>query len=256
MGKGRITIKRIALLLVPLLMVITCITVYLINPIFVDQTTVSPSGLNNYFDTRNFTINPMTILEEINQGETNVFVLMSITPEAYEKLHSNPLPWEQSDYLRIADALHRYTWGETLDDWKLYNMQFYGDCGHEPVGFDLFKVTYFKDVGSMQYTAHEIDIFPLYGGASTGGGTDFPKPLFGWKSINLDNFQITADDALQIAEENGGKAARLSVANECSIYVWLANAKQLWSVIYSTRESSFVFEMDINPYTGKFKVID
>lgn len=231
------------------------IAVYIINPTFSDQTRESPNGLSDYFETRYFEIDPRTILESLDRRNVDVFLPLTATPDAFDKLYSVPPPWKQSDYLNISNALHRFVWNEDIDDWLIESMSFYGDCRYDPLGFDLFKITYFKDIGTQQYAAHEIDLFSLYGGAAVGGGTNFPKPLFGWKSIDPERLNITAEDALRIAEDNGGKETRLSYKNECEISVLISSRRQIWMVgYYPDNTIGPIFEITINPFTGEFKI--
>jgi len=256
--KKRISNRPIFLLIAVLMIVIIGITLlvtYVVNPVFMDQVKKAPSGMSDYFETADYTIDPTTILEDLSKGKKNIFMPLMATPEVYEKLYLSPFPWKQADYLNIANALHQYVWNETLDDWYVYNMSFYGNCRYDPVGFDLFQVTYFRDIGSQNYTTREIDIFPLYGGAATGGGTNFPRPLFGWKSLELDKLKITVDDALRLAEENGGKESRLAFKNKCDISVFITSHGQSWKVLYyEDTNGKRIFEANIDPYTGEFDV--
>lgn len=256
MGKAN-TIGLIFLLLVILAILIAgFVLLYKVNPVFDDQVLTAPNGLSSYFETTEYKIDPTTILENLKEGEKNVFTLVMATPETDERLYTEPFPWKQLDYLNIANALHQYVWKETLDGWHVFNLSFYGDCEYNTAGFDLFQVTYFKYVGSQQYTAHEIDIFPLYAGVATGGGTNFPRPLFGWnESLDLDRLKITANDALRIAEQNGGKDARLAFGNKCKISVFITSNDQKWTIIYhEDSDAKRIFEINIDPYTGKYKI--
>lgn len=243
------------LLIVSAIVISGLLILYIVNPVFDSQVMTEPDGLSSYFETADYKINPTTILDDLKKGKKNVFTFVTATPEVDEKLYSEPFPWKQSDYLTIANALHQYVWNETVDDWYVYNLSFYGDCSYNPVRFDLFQITYFKDAGSRQYTAHEIDIFPLYGDVATGGGTNFPRPLFGWKeSLHFDKLKITADDALKLAEENGGKEARLAFQNKCKILISITSNDQKWVVGYrENTNAKYIFKINIDPYTGKYK---
>lgn len=238
------------------LLVLTLFSIAVSNCSPADQVITAPSGLGDYLTKNYYSIDPVTIVESLDRGETDVFSPVIATPEHYDRLSINPFPWEQSDFLRIADALHKHTWKESLDGWKVYNLWLYGDCQYEPLGFDLFQITYFKQIDSETYTAREIDVYPLYGGVATGGGTNFPKPLFGWKNLELQRFNITANDALRIAEQNGGMDARLSVENDCSISVGITANAPVWWISYShfSNQVTGIFEITIDPYTGKHKV--
>ena len=218
-----------------------------------DQMKESPTGLSDYPDKGYYKMDTETILNSLDQGEANVFTPILATPEAYEYLYTEPFPWKQSDYLKVADALHRYVWGETLDGWSVYNLLFYGDCRNDRVGLDHAKITYFKAVGAQDYTAREIDIAPLFGEADAGGGANFPRPLFGWNSINLKGLKVTADDVLGIAERNGGDKARLAVENACRVFITLmpSASRKGWLVsYYSNTSAKTIFEIAIDPYTG------
>lgn len=67
--------------------------------------------------------------------------------------------------------------------------------------------------------------------------------------IDLNKIYISADEVLGIAEENGGKAARQNVNNNCELYL-LFNKN--WEVVYASEANGLsLLEIVINPYTGK-----
>jgi len=83
----------------------------------------------------------------------------------------------------------------------------------------------------------------------------FPRPLFGWASVKANSFEITADEALHIAEDKGGKEARLKVDNVCDITINNSLAyfrNNDWIVTYSPN----LFKIHIDPYSGKYKIIN
>jgi len=224
------------------------------NP-FMDEVVEYPVGLGSYLETGYYAITPETILASLDRGETKIFMPLLATPEA-NLFPSGSFPWRQQDYLKIANALSRFVWKDTLEDWKLYKMDFDKDCNDNPVGFDDAQITYFKTEGE-QYTTREVDIYPLSKEVDWGGGdTHFPRPFFGWKSIDLEKLQVSADDALQIAETNGGKQARLAVKNECKILVVVAPNinHDSWDVGYYSGATT-LFEMLVDPYSGSYRII-
>lgn len=125
-------------------------------------------------------------------------------------------------------------------------MHAYRDCADTPVGFDLFLVTYFKAVGN-RYATRQIEVWPLSKEAIWAGNANFPRPfLFGWKEIDLGKLKVTMDDALRMAEANGGKAARQAANNNCSITITLVpNVDDgNWHVYYD----STTFQFSVSPY--------
>ena len=218
-----------------------------------------PKGLTDFNDTSDFEIDPNTILSDLNRGKTDVFKPAPATPLAINTpLSSGSYPWHQSDYLKVAGALHQFAWRESLDGWSLYSMVFGTICLDNRGGFDAVDLTYYKQLnGEKGYTIHEMEIYPIGGRVTWGGGDDFSRPLFGWKSINLDRMKVTADDALQIAEQTGGKEFRIKYNNSCDISILLKPNGDVsdWIVAYFAQGSSNIFEIHINPYTGEYNIL-
>jgi hypothetical protein len=224
------------------------------DPSLTDKVGQHPAGLGSYSEIGYYTFDSETIFTSLNQGEIDLFQTMS-APADDNLFPSGSFSWRQTDYLKIANALNQFVRKDTLDNWEVYSMFFYRDCGDNPIGFDRAHITYFKTAGK-QYTAREMDIYPLAKEADWGGNTDFPRPfLFGWKRIDLEKLKITADDALQMAETNGGKDARLAAKNECRIYVSLApnTHDDSWDVDYIG--ASHIFQMIVDPYSGAYEIL-
>lgn len=213
-----------------------------------------PSTIGTFNDTGDFTINSMTILDSLNRGELNVFTPTLATPSGDAILPSRSIHWTQSDYLKVADALSQFVWKEPLDGWLIYHLAFNKECQDNPGGFDSAEIIYYKTIGAgaqKMYTARYIQIYPLAGIVSWGGETDFPISD-GWAAIDLTEFNITADDVLQIAEENGGKEARLRAGNKCNILISTPNHNDdnSWNIGYYYGVN---FEMIVDPYSGKYQ---
>src|SRR5258706_16282245 len=72
------------------------------------------------------------------------------------------------------------------------------------------------------YSAGHIELFPGNGVGGWAGDSDFSTPfIFSWRDIELMKFKTTADEAVQIAEENGGKTAQVNSENKCYMYVYI-----------------------------------
>ncbi len=245
--------RRLFILVISIAIVVGSLTV--LNKYF-DNLIESPRGPREFSVWNDYRIDPKTILEKLDQGGQEVFTPVLVTPVDYEKIYQQPFQWMQADYLKIANALHLYIWKEPLEDWLLYDMSFYGDCRYNPVGFDLFKSIFIKYDGARKYTAHEIDIYPLYAGVSVAEETNLEQPMFDLGSVNLNKLKVTVDDALRIAEENGGRNFRLAIKNQCNMSFRISSNNQVWYINYSNQDSSSVFEMSIDPYTEKYKLLN
>ncbi|SRR6266498_3364901 len=216
----------------------------------------SPNTFSDFGDKRYFTIDPETVLVDLDHGKTDVFTPEIATPE--NPIFEKPIDWQQSDYLKIANALNQFVWNETLESWSLYYVNFNTACHNNLKGFGVAEIAYFKtipyDALQKDYTVRAFQITPQYGYVVSSGGANFPQPLFDkWKSVNLNKLRIFAEEALKIAEENGGEAARLSVQNQCTINVRLSGSAGWKVFIYADDTGSSIFRMEIDPYTGKIK---
>ena len=212
-------------------------------------------GLGDYDSYGFFRINPETILASLKNGDKEVFL-----PEERDVeenvwggpiLYELPVPWRQSDYLMVANALNHFVWKDTLDNWGLFSMDFSTNCqdipsGFREGGFEFFK-TSFADFGRLRYTTRSLYMTPEYLSVVWGGDSNFPHPLLGWKGIDLSRVKISADDALKIADENGGREARLEVNDKCYASVHLR--PEFWNG-WSVSIGPF-FKIYIDSYTGE-----
>ena len=196
-----------------------------------------PINLGDFKSTGNTRINPQTLLSSLEQGHTNVFQLESELPE--DPMFVMPVEWKQADYFKIAKVIHQVVWGESLNDWTLYRMNFRNACTNEPEGLESANLFYFQNMqinGESRYSVREILIEPEYGYIAWGGDTFYPRPFFGWKSIDLNEITITAEKVINIAESSGGVELRLSAKNECNVLISMypeGYNRFDWKVYYS-----------------------
>ena len=228
--------------------------IYVFDP-FVQEARHFPIGIGDFRDRSSYQIDPTTILAALDSGTTDVFT--SVDSSQPTPLLEESVSWQQADFLKVARALNSSVQEEPLSGWRLYSMHFSSACQDEPRGFTegdfyYFKTT-FRNNGKIRYATQDFFISPRYGQVTLAGGSNLPHPLFGWKNIRLGRIQITAEDALTIAEENGGKESRLLVGNKCSLHVGLSGDK-VWRVyIYHDDTSALIFRMAIDPETGKIE---
>ena len=256
--------KRITLMLIGLASLSFCIGIayelHVVRETGLQQFNRLPSFVNDTNGSTEYEIDPKTILMSLEKGEQEIFNPIIATPEVYTPLVAGSFLWTQSDYLKIASALGQIKWKEDLNDWYLFGMYFEKECGDNPKGFDSGSIIYFKAYNNgeitdyLHYQTETIAIYPLFKNVVLGGDY-IPRPLFGWTSISLNSLKVTADNALQIAEENGGREARLKVKNVCNIAIFTSPnlyGKNNWEVRYSPAS----FDIYIDSYSGKYKVID
>jgi hypothetical protein len=206
-------------------------------------------------NTGSYQINPQTILISLANSETNVFSPVITTSDA--PTDQNPILWQQSEYLTIANAAFDTQWADRHDGWHLSYVFLEANCQNFSKGFYGAIFTYYKENWrgmELRYLGRQITISPQYHEVDWSGDAYYYPPLFYLeKSIDLNNLAIEANNAIGMAEENGGSTTRLEANNQCSIWAILdGSEKRGWNIVYEGEKSmSSIFEIYIDPYTGR-----
>ncbi|MDQ3007345.1 MAG: hypothetical protein M3R47_18415 [Chloroflexota bacterium] len=228
--------------------------IYVYDP-FLQEARSFPVGIGDFRDRNSYQIDPTTVLTALDSGTTDVFTPVDSSQPG--GVPDESVLWLQEDFIKVARALNQTVWSEPLSGWKLYSMHFSTACQDDPRGFAegdfyYFRTT-FRDNGKIRFTTQDFFISLPDGQATWAGGANFSRPLFGWKNIRLGRTQITAEDALTIAEENGGRESRLLVDNNCNTHVMLAG-DNVWQVyMYHDDTRALIFRMEIDPSTGQIE---
>ena len=213
-----------------------------------------PVGISDFRDRSFYQIDPATILDSIDSGETEVFIPQESASQASAQ---NTISWQQDDFINLARALNQVVLQEPLSGWRLYSMHFSTPCRDNLTGFAEADFYYFKTAfrenGKIRYTTQNISISPEYEQVTWARGGNFPHSLIAWDYVRLRQIQVTAEDALAIAEENGGRETRQLVDNNCRIHVRLAG-DSIWQVlIYQNDTGSSLLRMVIDPASGNIE---
>ena len=223
-----------------------------------NQNNVNPEYLiNNHPNKGYFKIESEKILPSLTQGDTDVFAPLLQEPDLVEPLENASFSWTQGDFLKIASALGLSVWNDPMskEDWNISNIIFGTICQENPIGFHFAAITYFKEIetnGKRLYVTRHIEIDPYYSMIRWGGGATYPRPIMSkWKSFDLAQFRITAEDALQIADNHGGKEARQKVGDGCLIYV-SPTINNKWFIDYGLA----YYAMLIDPYNGSYEIFN
>ncbi len=213
---------------------------------------VGPESMSTYHSFGYYKIDPGTILASLDEGKADVFMPLPENPSDLKESYA--VSWTQTDFLKIADALSREVWKEPLDlnHWNVLYIGFQKGCASD--GFQSLNMIYNKIVSvglQIVYSTRYMDMSPTYGYVQWAGDGTFYTPLVaGLKRIDLLNFKISADAALQIAERNGGSATRAQLANKCGISVYMPEGDtRNWFVNYD------FFTVVIDAYSGSYKIL-
>lgn len=215
-----------------------------------------------------YQIDPATIIADIKNGQKDVFRLfedMSVIPEHA----SGSFPWSSEEYFTIAQAHHLYLTGEPVDDeWKIFAP---GDfeidqCRDEMKGFDKATIIFYKSE-SKSFPVTYMEIEPLRELISSAV-TDyvrvnhespwerfFDNPDSHFEEAKAIQGEISAEDALQIAEEAGGKEMRQQLSNDgCRIRVVYFVDKWVVWYYWRTQDLGFTLDFEINSDNGSYKI--
>jgi len=210
---------------------------------------VEPSAYS--FDTK-------TILESIARGKDDTFTPLDASSETLEEtFQSESADWKQADYLVVADALHKVVWGESLSSWKIHSMIFRLSCSELQQGYLDSQFVFYKILDSdndKSRIVHNLVINPTIGEAYIQA-EKYTHLVMGWEVIDLEENHVTADDALLIAETNGGREIRKSVDNECNISVSfspVSGSFDGWKIRYYQNPGT-LFELKVDPANGEYE---
>ena len=201
-------------------------------------------------------MNTSSILESILQGRYDLFIPVD-SPSEEEAFQSDLVNWNQEDYITVANSIHKFVWDEPLNNWMLNSMDFSGSChdienGLQDVYFVFYNILDSEDGKSR--IVHNINIDPARSEVNVWAEKYSPL-VMNWKAIDLGETKITADDALQIAEDNGGIEIRNSVNNECNVSVsFLPNPGDYdgWKLSYYQNPGTLL-EVKVDPKTGEYR---
>jgi hypothetical protein len=184
----------------------------------------APDLSSSYEKSGYFKIDPKTILASLESGNTHVFMPLSEGEALDLEATDLSIDWTQADFLKIASVLGRLVWDDPMDlkDWSVYLISFQSSCSG-PIGFVSAIIAYFR-TEKNNYVTRMIEIKPSFGWVRWGGEGTYPQPILRkWRGVNLAGAKVTADDALQIVNDDV-KMHFQSEANICG--VWAGSSRQ------------------------------
>ncbi len=228
----------------------------LVGCVFLVQIFWWPDHTLFFIESKSYAIDPNTILEELNQGNSDVFILEG--DYLYENMRlkkSDPVQWSQDDYYRIAQAANEEAWAERNEDWNLTHILIAGECATIHNGIKDISFRFFRIDGEIRYDSlititpqeNEVDVYKEKHDPYRG------KP----KALIYDELAMSGETAFQIAEESGGKDIRDSVEDSCYFLIsYSPNGWDYgdgWKVDYIGSNEEFLGRFRINLKTGELE---
>ena len=219
-----------------------------------------PYGLYDMNKMGTFSMDPKTILSSLERGDSDVFVAGKTGTDMDEVggyhygpiLYTDTISWTQADHWTVAIALNEFVWKDTLNQWNLFYMKFSAPCEQDIDGLKGSEFRFFRakwNMGKLSYLWRGISLTPEYRDGIWAEDENHNPPLTGWKKIDLERLTITAENALKLAEESGGREYRSEVQNQCIIFVsMMPNNWNGWWIHYWAGASWF--DVYVDPMTG------
>jgi hypothetical protein len=207
-----------------------------------------------------YQIEPSTLIQSLQQGRPDVFILNTATPEVIAQQADIPVPWKQVDYYDIAKSFSQSVLHDPLDNWKLRKMFFDGSCKNISIGFQVGGVAVFRSEQIRERSSRvirHIQIFAKESQMYYASEEIYPQ-LWQWQALDLAQINISAEKAIEIAENAGGAAFRKKYDNRCYIYnsIEAEGKYRGWWVHYRANDNySLTFDVVVDPLTGEYKII-
>jgi hypothetical protein len=207
-----------------------------------------------------YTFDPATVLAALARGEEDVFVAYEGTPGPTAAVQQAPVCWGQAGFLHLVQALHQQVWHDRAEDWGFRILIFLLDCEDVPFpqqfGAILFRpAPPGKDGRTRRFERHiNID---LRQGTIEWHESEISPNWHTLPPLDLDRITVTAEQALQIAEQQGGRDARLGVGNECQVRLTVVGGLRDndWEVDYARTVSAPLFTIRVDEQTGAYRVV-
>ncbi|MBI9047116.1 MAG: PepSY domain-containing protein [Anaerolineaceae bacterium] len=205
---------------------------------------------------KSYWIDPATILQSLEKENTDVFFQMDEGSETITSPLDNKIFWSQTDYFKVANTIHQRFWQSSLQT-HLYHVVFNLDCSN--VAMKKFaSATFFSNKSILNgdqenRIEYRIWIRPTDNLVYTSR-VEYGPRIGIVEATNLQEYTISAEEALQIAEKYGGSVERLKSNENCRISVYAPGSiKKGWHVTYSNSDNSIqtIYEVTIDPQTGK-----
>jgi hypothetical protein len=209
----------------------------------------------------NYSFDKNTLFNLLEQGSLDVF-----TPVPDVSL--SPTPWTPSrnqlsfaDYLVVAQVFHQWKWSEPMSKWSLNKLEYHVPCGNtldKPSFAEivLFNINHQGEKDTR--LVHKILIGYPDNTLYWSEAERYPVNE-NWQVIDLTKILMPAEEALKIAEVNGGSAIRLSVNNDCRINIFTPNLSESdWLIeynFYSADKGWFqILKAYVDKSSGKYRI--
>lgn len=203
-----------------------------------------------------YRFDPRTILAS-DSNEDNIFVKIPFSEQFPESMFTT-VGWQQEDYFRVTDLFMKYALSEDRASWRVIDISSVLLCSDSIVIPNLTikmqkKVSFSEE--NHRIMIH-VNIMPQPGIIEVLK-REYAPDEGGYRTIAWNDIVIPAEQALLIAEQNGGAVVRQALGNQCRITISLTAGiqKNDWWIYYEPLNKPSVFEVAVDEKTGKYRIL-
>jgi hypothetical protein len=199
-----------------------------------------------------FEFDATNILDQIEDGEGDLFI--SVEEFGEEQIELNQA-WTEEETFRIIDAFREEELPAGYKRGTISTIGYFFNCDNPQRPFKNSIMRYISQLEVDGKATHTeilfIFIHPDKNHIDYAYEIRHPA-VQGWGLIDMSQVHVPFEEALQIAESNGGAAIRAQLNYDCSLTSSLdpvANGQAIWEVKYYGESSAFpdlVIEIDAN----------
>lgn len=202
-----------------------------------------------------YRFNPQNILTQSG----NVPFVQIPFQENLSESSSATMLWPQEKYLQLINLFMKNILREDMNTWQLIDIGSSRFCSDEETGLSNFGVTLQKSVPFVDGPHRkEVSIsLELQTGMVILLRREYAPDEGGERTIRWDDIKISAEQALEIADQHGGIAVRQALDNQCRVIISLKAGimKNDWWVYYAPINDLSVFEMAVDEKTGNYHIL-
>lgn len=172
-----------------------------------------------------FAYDPNTILEGIRRGERDVLIPLEPRQEP-EYISGKALPvWSQAEVFEIVDYIFETVWRDSRDGWQVHYFSLHSSC-QASQGFQVGRFIFVKVLSGEPHDTRLVRTIVIQRHLIATKDESYNPMQGSWDIFDLEEATVTAEQAIQIAEQEGGLQSRLAVDNDCVIYVEFAQVDE------------------------------
>lgn len=204
-----------------------------------------------------YLFNPQEVLSD---EKSDLFVPIPF-PEKFSEFTDIPVAWKQEEYFRVANLFMKTVLYEQIEDWRLNAVTTRMNCTDFASGQIVMRgisIELFREIASTKHKIRQdlhLSISPSDEMIRIYRREYYPYEILDY--IEWSKFRVSADQAIMIAEKNGGTVVRVALNNNCTVSAHLTAGiqKNDWWIYYEPINEPSVFEIAVDEQTGKRRIL-